>query len=434
MGKPKREKRQNLTLKRVAQLRPPKTGQVIEWDGMVPGLGVRVTAGGKKAYVFQRRFKGEEFRTTIGDCDAWPLEKAREQARELQRFIDKGDDPRLVIANRKAAKALEKTTLADVWKEYVKANKSHWSARHLADHNYLSKKPEGEHPGGILWPLLAQRIGDLGLSNLKKWAKDSKRMPTRSKSNRGKNTAVRQGFVCLRACWRWAYEQDKYRAELAHPDMFRNKDLTNLIPTQGEKKDVLEKSQLKAWFGAVRHINNLVISHYLQCLLLLGCRRGELASLKWTDVDFRWKKILLHDKIEEAGRIIPLPPYVEFLIKALPRENEYVFSSPTSKSGRLEEPRLRHKQALETAEIPADLSLHGLRRSFTTLSEWIEAPSGIIAQIQGHKPSALVEKHYMRRSLDLLAVWHCKFESWVLKQAEIAFDEKAAQEGLHAVR
>ena len=59
---------------------------------------------------------------------------------------------------------------------------------------------------------------------------------------------------------------------------------------------------------------------------------------------------------------------------------EYVFSSLTAKSGRLEEPRNPHNKALAAAALPA-LSLHGLRRSFGTLSEWVEVPAGIVAQI-----------------------------------------------------
>ena len=37
----------------------------------------------------------------------------------------------------------------------------------------------------------------------------------------------------------------------------------------------------------------------------------------------------------------------------------------------------------------------------------------------GHKPSALAEKHYRRRPLDLLRVWHTKIEAWILEQAGI---------------
>jgi intergrase/recombinase len=58
-----------------------------------------------------------------------------------------------------------------------------------------------------------------------------------------------------------------------------------------------------------------------------------------------------------------------------------------------------------------------LRRSFGTLSEWVEVPVGVVAQIQGHAPSALAEKHYRRRPLDLLRVWHTKIEAWILEQA-----------------
>jgi len=65
------------------------------------------------------------------------------------------------------------------------------------------------------------------------------------------------------------------------------------------------------------------------------------------------------------------------------------------------------------------VSLHGLRRSFSTLSEWVEVPTGIVAQIQGHKPSAIAEKHYKKRPLDLLRMWHEKIEAWILAQAGV---------------
>lgn len=80
------------------------------------------------------------------------------------------------------------------------------------------------------------------------------------------------------------------------------------------------------------------------------------------------------------------------------------------------------------------LTLHGLRRSFGTLAEWVETPSGISAQIIGHKPSALAEKHYRRRPLDLLRKWHDKIEAWMLEQADIVFDASEQAKGLHVVK
>ena len=68
------------------------------------------------------------------------------------------------------------------------------------------------------------------------------------------------------------------------------------------------------------------------------------------------------------------------------------------------------------------------------MSEWVEAPEGVVAQIQGHKPSATREKHYKKRPLDLLRMWHVMIEGWILEQAciEQPNDEQAA--GLRVVK
>jgi hypothetical protein len=92
----------------------------------------------------------------------------------------------------------------------------------------------------------------------------------------------------------------------------------------------------------------------------------------------------------------------------------------TSASGQLAEPTPGHKRVLIAAGLP-DLTLNGLRRSFGTLSEWLECPAGVVAQIMGHKPSAIAEKHYRRRPLDLLRLWHTKIEGWMLEQVGIDF-------------
>ena len=43
----------------------------------------------------------------------------------------------------------------------------------------------------------------------------------------------------------------------------------------------------------------------------------------------------------------------------------------------------------------------------------------MVAQIQGHKPSATAEKHYKIRPPQLLRVHHEKIEGWILEQAGI---------------
>ncbi len=60
-------------------------------------------------------------------------------------------------------------------------------------------------------------------------------------------------------------------------------------------------------------------------------------------------------------------------------------------------------------------------------------PAGVVAQLMGHKPSATAEKHYTVRPLELLAIHHNKIEAWILEQAGIVFDAKAAPGALRVV-
>jgi len=152
-----------------------------------------------------------------------------------------------------------------------------------------------------------------------------------------------------------------------------------------------------------------------------------LLGLRWEDVDFQWNSLTIRDKATTKGskvgtRVIPLTPYVAQLIQRLPRCNKYVFSSPTSKLGQLVSIGKSYEPALRAAGLKG-LTLHGLRRSFSTLSEWVETPAGITAQIMGHKPSSIAEKHYKQRPLDLLRVWHLRIEGWLLDKGGVTFQE-----------
>ncbi len=229
---------------------------------------------------------------------------------------------------------------------------------------------------------------------------------------------ARLAFGALRTFLHWCERPGNYPG-LADPQACSRDVAHEALPKKRAKSDCLQREQLKPWFAAVRSLKNAPMAAYLQCLLLTGSRREELAHLTWADVDAKWKTLTIRDKVE-GTRVIPLTPYVAQLIAALPRRpgNRWVFSSVTSETGRLREPRIPHNRALLTAEIDG-LSLHGLRRSFATLSEWVEVPVGIVAQNMCHKPSAMAEKHYKQRPIDLLRLWHTRIEAWVLDQAGI---------------
>jgi integrase len=442
---------ENFTAERVAGFKcNPGKKQRIYWDGKTPGLGLRATAAGSKSYIFETRLNGQTIRMTIGDPRNWKIADAQAEASRLKVMTDQGTDPRQVIADAIAAKeakaaalvakqARESVTVAEAWQVYVaersasmKDGKPEWGEKHRACHVYFVQaggktRTSGRRPNepkktrpGVLLPLMTLRLIDLDADAVAAWLnKETAQAPA----------IARLAFSLLRSFVAWCAKHKTYSVAV-HADACQSDDVKKRVPTpQTKKNDSLRRAQIKPWFEAVQKIGNPVIASYLQGLLLTGARRNELAALRWADVDFQWKSLTIRDKVE-GERTIPLTPYVEFSISALPRRNEFVFSSPAAASGRLEEPRHQHNKALATAALPA-LSLHGLRRSFGTLSEWVEVPAGIVAQIMGHKPSAIAEKHYIQRELDLLHLWHVKIESWILEQAEIEF--VPVQAGLRVV-
>ncbi len=417
----------------------PGQQQSFLWDSEVPWLAVRATAG-TKVYIFQTRLAGKSMRLKIGEVEAWDISHAREEARRLQTLVDQGIDPReakaeqveAAEAKRKVraaqeAEAVRRETLArEAWETYVTARQNRWSAWHLHDHQALAKI--GGEPlrngristAGPLAALLRKRLSDLTAATLQDWLETEAAV---------RPTSAARSYRLLRAFLRWCAEQPPYQG-LVDPAVVLTRGVRESVPTAGVRNDCLQREQLRPWFEAVRQSVNPVIPAYLQALLLTGARREELAGLMWDHVDFQWRSLTIKDKVE-GERTVPLTPYVAALLAALPRRNHWVFSSPTAQSGRLQEPRIFHVRALKTAGLPL-VTLHGLRRSFGTLAEWVEMPTGVVAQIQGHKPSALVEKHYRRRPLDLLRLWHTKLEAWILEEAGIK--QPAEAEGTPGLR
>lgn len=82
----------------VRALPAPSKGNKITYDGEVKGFGVRVTTANARAFILNYRTKlGIERRYTIGSFPDWPVNEARDRAKELKRQIDLGGDPMLEL-------------------------------------------------------------------------------------------------------------------------------------------------------------------------------------------------------------------------------------------------------------------------------------------------------------------------------------------------
>jgi integrase len=260
---------------------------------------------------------------------------------------------------------------------------------------------------------MAVKLSDMQTTLVEEWA---------AREAASRPTSARLAWRLLKGFWSWCAEQPAF-APVLTGNPAKTKKTRESLGAAGVKQDALQREQLAAWFSAVRQLPNPVTAAYLQTLLLTGARPGEVLDMRWEDVNAKWKDLTIRDKVE-GTRKIPLTPYVQHLLTSLPRRSAWVFSSSISDADKMprpiSKPHQMHDRACAAARIDG-LTLHGLRRSFKSLTEWLECPAGVVAQIMGHKPSATAEKHYTVRPIDLLRVHHERIEAWILDQAAIEF-------------
>lgn len=458
------------TAGRVSGLKcPPDKKQAFMWDATAPGLGLRTTPAGKPSYVFQSVYQGKDIRLTIGSPTAWSIPEAQAKARELQRLIDEGKDPRdlkreaiAAHVEKQTAAAAQALTVGDLWPDYLETGRPKrrdaWKPRYLEDLKRMSapggepkKRGTGKTRPGPIYPLLALALVDITEDTLKDWHD--------SEARSSKHQAAR-ALMMFRGFLRWCATKPAYRG-LVDKEAGRAPAILESLPSTKRRTDCLESAQVAGWWSGVEQLNNRTASVYLRALLLTGARREEMAGLKWADVDFQWRKLTLADKVE-ATRTIPLSPYLAQMLATLPRVNEWVFASTkalsmtpanikrrerdatqagrtapagevstVSESGRMADPRSQHAKALLSAGIDG-LTIHGLRRSFSLLGEAAGAPAGAIAQVMGHKPSATAEG-YRPRSVDALRPFLAQIEAHVLALAGVQFDAHAEPGKLRVV-
>ena len=104
----------------------------------------------------------------------------------------------------------------------------------------------------------------------------------------------------------------------------------------------------------------------LRLLMLTGCRRNEILTLRWEDVDLEHDELRLRDA-KTGARAVPLSPTARQVLAALPRQpnNPWVISGhgPGARLSNLNAPweLVRKKAGLE------DVRIHDLRHSCASL-------------------------------------------------------------------
>jgi integrase len=389
----------------------PLIGQLLLRDTELKGFGLRVTAGGAKSFILEKRIKGRVRRITIGRYPGITAEQARKEAQKLLGHIITGHDP---MAERAQAR-IQGITLVKAFDDFLQT-RANLKERTKYDYRRLMKVafPDWQRKPLTLITkdLVAKRHGELG-------------------DNRGEayaNLAMR----FLRAVLNFARAQ--YEDPSGHSILFENP-VSRLTHTRAwyridRRQTLIKPHQLHAWYQAVNDLKagslNIkvrprkgrapvnkeppkakpaeIVADYLSLLLFTGLRRQEAATLRWDNVDLQGRTLTIPDPKNHEPLTLPLSDFVHALLTArqanvVNEAEEYVFSGRGAQ-GYLVEPRLHIERVIEASGVT--FSLHDLRRTFITIAESLDIPAYAIKRLVNHKMSRDVTAGYIISDVERL--------------------------------
>ena len=179
-----------------------------------------------------------------------------------------------------------------------------------------------------------------------------------------------------------------------------------------------EQSKLEKYILENKKIYNygVIISMYT------GLRIGELVSLKWENIDFKHKVIVINSttyrtsinhksvvikdsaKTESSNREIPLVKEVILLLKELKsyqkNKSEYVISRKTGKQIEVRSYQDSFTRLLKKLDIK-HYDFHSLRHTFATRSLEVGVDIKTLSEILGHSNPTVTLNTYVHSNMDL---------------------------------
>ena len=328
----------------------------IFWDRALAGFGVRVYPSGRKVYVVQTRAGGAPRRVTIGVHGALDAERARKRAEAVIDIIKAGGDPAAPAGG---------LTLADLAERYMTGHVAANCNAHTAG---IYRGSLDNHILPALGAMPLASVGREEVAALHHRLRDRPRAANRA-------LAILAKMFSLAEDWGMAQEGDnpcrgvrKYRerrrARFLAPGEYRRLGA------------VLAEAEAGGWASA-----SAVAA--LRLLMLTGCRRGEILTLRWDDVDRAAGEFRLRDG-KTGGRMVPLTPTAEAVLAGIPR----LPGDPWVIAGKAPGTRLVSLTA-EWYRIRAraglgDVRIHDLRHSYATRALSSGESLTMIGRLLGH--------------------------------------------------
>ena len=336
-----------LNQSRVDRLKPRNSTYDIR-DTDLKGFGIRVPPSGKKSYFLQTQHEGQRRWTKIGDADA--MSEARLQARLLLASIRKGRES---FPDLPADIAFE--AVAD---EVFSYYRRHWKPRTLAVNlNY--------YQNNILPRFKGHTIAGITRPEVLEWFE----------SLHAKPASANRSLPVLSVILRQA-EVYGYRPEDSNPC----KDIKRYRRRARERflspDEICRVVDVLNRYDGTRPLQAAVI----RLLLLTGCRKSELLTLKWRD--YREGKLFLRDS-KNGPRTVWLSSAAREVLDRLPRKSAWVFPSRWGNLDHLSDITGFWRDVRTEADL-RDVRPHDLRHTYASIALMHGETVLTIGRLLGH--------------------------------------------------
>ena len=339
----------------------------IFWDRDVPGFGVRVYPTGRKVYVVQSRGPTGPKRATIGRHGAVSADQARKQATVIIDRIKRGEDP-LPPPPR------HELTVADLAERYLRAH---------VQVNCRASTAAGYRR--IVAHYIVPELGECPIAAVNRAQVAALHYRHRDKPCQA-NRAVEVLAKMFRLAEAWGLtppRKNPCRSVRRYKARRRERFLT---PEEYRRLGrVLDAAQAD---GSVRPGGIAV----LRLLLLTGCRRNEIVTLRWDDVDRTARELRLRDS-KTGARSVPLTPAVQAVLDGIVRVpgNPWVIvgCKPGAHLVGIDRiwMRLRARAGLD------DVRIHDLRHSYASRALALGEGLPMIGNLLGHTRVATTARY-----------------------------------------
>lgn len=351
--------RLRLDARRVEALRPRRSAYDVR-DHDLKGFGVRTLPSGDKRYFIHTQYRGRRIWKIVGEAGSIGTDDARARAKALLAAIRDGCEHSTVAATDIAFE----TVGEEVFRRYAR----NWKPSTL-------QVNRGHYRNRILPWFKGRLIGDITAHDVQQWFSSLHETPV----------AADRAAPVLSVIMRQA-EDYGYRPEGTNPCVgikrYRRKGRERFLSVAEIRRLGEVLNRLEA--------NHRVAVAIIRLLLLTGCRRGEILTLKWRD--FREGKLFLRDG-KTGPRTVWLSSAARAIFDGFPRKSVWVFPSPRTAGCLSAEAvgvvwyRVRAEAGLR------DVRMHDLRHTYASMAMARGETVLTIGRLLGHRDPTTTLKY-----------------------------------------